>query len=258
MKVIRNTDKCHILAKLLIIMNFKSNKLNVSCILSNVNKDKVVICCHGLGSGKSSKTYVRLEDEFKKRNISTLRFDFYGHGESEGNFEKLTLGKAVNNVLDAIKLVKSKGFKEIGLIGASFGGMVALITATKTKEINILALKAPVSNYLAKLVQSKNIKDWKETGIITYYHSDGKDFKLKYDFFKDAEKYDNIDFSKIAIPTLIVHGDNDKDVPLEQSKTVSKVIPNCKLKIIKWADHRFSEHFEEMIEIIVNFIRAKI
>ena len=58
------------------------------------------------------------------------------------------------------------------------------------------------------------------------------------------------------MPTLIVHGDADDVVQIEQSKKSSLLIPNCKLEIINGSDHRFSkkEDFEKSVNLIVSFV----
>jgi dipeptidyl aminopeptidase/acylaminoacyl peptidase len=55
---------------------------------------------------------------------------------------------------------------------------------------------------------------------------------------------------------LIVHGDEDKTVPIEQSKKAASIIENCKLEIIIGADHKYSnrEEFEKMLGLISQFV----
>ena len=73
---------------------FENSKGNKLCgILSNPTNDKnksIIVLCHGFSTSKESSTYISLEQILNKNNISTFRFDFFGHGESEGKFENLT------------------------------------------------------------------------------------------------------------------------------------------------------------------------
>ena len=201
-----------------------------------------------------------LERIFNNNEISTFRFDFYGHGESEGKFENITVSEAVDDILNAIKFLKNKGFKKIGLVGSSFGGMASLIAASKSKYLYVLVLKSPVSDYLGKLISkiSKyNIKEWKEKGFIHYESSRMGKLRLNYSFFKDAEKVSGYNVAKrISIPTFIIHGDKDESVPVEQSIKLSKIIKNSKLVIIKGADHRYTkpEYFKRCTNLIADFI----
>jgi len=212
---------------------FKNSKGNKLCgILSNPTSSKekpIIILCHGFSSSKDSQTYIRLEKRLNDKGISTFRFDFFGHGESEGKFEDITISEAVDDVLNAIKFIRDLDYKRSGLFGSSFGGMAAIIAASKTRDLFVLALKSPVSDYHGKIITNE-MDSKKNIG------------------YKAAKK--------IKIPTLIVHGDKDKTVPIEQSKKTASLIKNCKLEIIKGADHRYTnpKDFEKMIDLVTKFI----
>ena len=81
--------------------------------------------------------------------------------------------------------------------------------------------------------------------------------KLNYSFFEDAEKVSGFEAAKkIKVPALIVHGSQDKVVPVEQSRKTASLIPNCRLEIIEGADHKYSkpEDFERMLKLISEFV----
>lgn len=243
---------------------FKNSKGNNLCgILSNptLSKEKpVIILCHGFSTSKDSQTYKRLEEILNNHQISTFRFDFFGHGESEGKLEDITISEAVDDILNAIPFLEKEGYFKIGLFGSSFGGISSIIAASKTNDLFILALKSPVSNYKEKGLVTKTkeeLEEWREKGYRYYESGDGRKLRLNYTFFEDFENNDGYEAAKkIKIPTLIVHGDKDGAVPVEQSKKTTNLIKNCRLEIIKGADHRYSnpEHFEKMIGLISQFI----
>lgn len=237
---------------------YKNSKGNKLCgILSNPtgNKTKpIIILVHGFNSEKNSSTNIALVERLKKNNISTFRIDLFAHGESEGDFENLTQSEAVDDVMLAIDFLKKLGFSKIGLEGSSFGGLAVIMAAAKSKNIYLLATKCPVSSYFEfKEYTNKNlIEDWKKN---SYSYRESK--KLNFTFYKDIKNniaYDIAD--KITVPTLIVHGDADTEVSVEQSIKLSKLIPNCQLKIIPGASHRFQEGNtkEEMLNEISDFI----
>ncbi len=238
---------------------FKNKKGDqLSGVLSNPSsnqKKPIIILCHGFRSSKNSKTYLALEKRLNDHQLSTFRFDFYGHGESEGKFENVTVSEAKEDILCSIDYLKMLGYKKIGLIGSSFGGMASILAASETDDLFVLALKSPVSDYLGKLVakmSTEEISRWKEQGYINY---EGP--KLNYSFFENAEKVDGYAATeKIKIPVLIVHGDNDESVPIEQSKRTCSLMNDCRLDVIKGADHFYSkeEDFERLLELIVGFV----
>ena len=111
-----------------------------------------------------------METMLNQKEISTFRFDFYGHGESEGKFEDITLSEAINDVHKAIHFLINAGYERIGLVGSSFGGFASLIAASELPELILLALKSPVSDYLGLLIardREIEIPLWKQKGFIS-------------------------------------------------------------------------------------------
>lgn len=246
--------------KKLYFKNKKGNKLCGVLIAPDNKNHPVVILCHGFHSTKDNNTNTRLHKMLKEKNIATFRFDFYGHGESDGKFEDITVSEAVDDALCAIDFLKKKGYKKIGLIGASFGGLTALLTAAKSKDLLFLGLKCPASNFLEIELTHRtkeNLQEWKRDGFTYYQNEEGETYRLNYKFFQDLNKNNAFPIAdKIRIPTLIVHGDADEIVPVEQSKLIFKLIPDCKLEIIRKADHRFLNpiHFEKMVDMLYKFV----
>ena len=241
---------------------FKSSKGHRLCgILSEPSARGVVnILCHGFSSSKESKTNIRLEEILNNGQISTFRLDFFGHGESEGKFEEITISEAADDVLSAVRFLKESGYVKIGLVGSSFGGMASLIAASKTRDILFLALKSPVSDYMGRLVaryDEKIIQSWMDKGILSVNTSGGEELRLNYSFFEDAERINvYARCEKIKIPTLIVHGSEDETVPVEQSRKASAHMKNCRIEIIQGADHRYTnpDDFEKMLDLISEFV----
>lgn len=246
---------------------FPSSKSHKLCgVLSNPTGDKdrpIVILCHGFTTSKDGRTYVRLEEILNEKNISTFRFDFFGHGESTGNFADITISEAVDDVQSAIRYVKDCGYERIGLMGSSFGGFACILTAGCVHDLFVLALKSPVSDYLGLLIARDNkidIDTWRREGFINVEGTDGASLRLNYSFFTDAEKIPSYAFARsIKTPTLIVHGDQDETVPLDQSQKACDLIPRCRIDIIQGADHVYSdaEHFEKMLHLISGFIISR-
>ena len=243
---------------------FKNSKGDRICgILSNPTANKVkpvIILCHGFSSNKDSDTNIRLEKIMNKNSISTFRFDFYGHGESEGEFEDITISEAVDDILNAIKLLKEYKYIKIGLMGSSFGGISSIVASSKSNDLFVLALKSPVSNYEEIEVSRKTkeeLKEWKTKGYIYYINGHGKKLRLNYTFFEDFKDNNGYQSAKkIKIPTLIVHGGKDESVPLKQSRKIADLIKDCQLEIIEGADHRYSKSkdFDKMIDLISKFL----
>ncbi len=242
---------------------FENSKgLKLCGILSAQDDKKVplIVLCHGFGRTKEGWTHLELEKTLNEEGVSTLRFDFFGHGESEGKFEDITTSEAVDDVIRAVEFLRQKGYEKIGLFGSSFGGMASLIAASKRNDIYTLALKSPVSDSIGSMICKRigiSPKEWKEKGYMIYQMPDGGKKKLNYSFFEDAENLSGYNAAKkIEVPTLIVHGSSDDIVPIEQSKKLSKIIKNCRLKVIEGCDHKYTneEHKKMLIKEVTEFI----
>ena len=246
---------------------FDNSKGDRLCgIINNPIEEKentIVILVHGFASNKNGKTHTTFTGRLAKHKISTFRFDLYGRGESDGKFGDITTSEAVDDVLQASKFLRRKGYNKIGLMGSSFGGLACFLAAPKIKGLYVLTLNCPVSNYYEKELGSnsnKELEGWKRKGYKIYETNDGKKYKLKYAFFEDSKKNDGYKAApKIKAPTLIVHGDKDITAPYNQSVKTCRLISNCKLYTIKGADHGFSKpkDREEMYQAIEDFIVEK-
>jgi uncharacterized protein len=258
-------NKANLTARKLYFKNSKGDKL---CgILSNPTNDislPIVILCHGFTTSKDNFTNKSLETILNKKNIATFRFDFFGHGESEGNFPQITVSEGVDDILKAIEFIKSLGYLKISLAGSSFGGITSIMAASKSSDLSVLALKSPGTNYKGMYLLSgkkEELARWKEKGWKDYISkSSGFKNTLNYTFYEDAIKNDGYEAGKkIKIPTIIIHGDRDETVPVEQSIKLNKILSDSQLEIIKGADHRYSnpEDFKKMLDLISNFIFEK-
>ncbi len=240
--------------------NSKGDKLCGILSSSNAKNNAAIIICHGFMSNKDGQSSQALQKELNGRGISTLRFDFYGHGESDGAFEDVTVTEAADDALNAVAYLKNKGYKKTGLVGTSFGGVAAIIAASKSKDLFVLCLRCPVSDYWDKELQKRGeagIREWKERGYEEYYDLEGKAHKLNYSFIEDFSKNNGYGAAeKIKIPTIIVHGDADEVVPVAQSRNLAKMIKASRLEIIKGADHNFSKEgdFNKSISLVAEFI----
>jgi len=243
--------------------NSKGDKL--SAVLSISNKDKttsIIIICHGFASHKNGSAK-KISSELNARGINTMRFDFYGHGESDGKFEDITISEGVNDILQVIKYLKNNGYTKIGLLGTSFGGACSIIAAGQTNDLFLLALRSPVADYFTRELMTKTkeyLVDWKLNGDCIYRKGEDKELRLKYSFYEDMKNLNGLlSATKIIISTFIVHGDKDEIIPIILSEMLNKAIINSELKVIQGADHRYTDPKLDSIavDLLIEFISSK-
>ena len=235
----------------------------VSAILSPPDQpaQAIAILCHGFLSNKNSTTNKTLTRLLNVRGIATFRFDFFGQGESDGLFEEITTSLAAGQAMAAIQSVLASGYKTIGLVGSSFGGLVSILTTAQRQDIACLALKCPVVDFAEELrleFGPDEMARWKETNTIPNLLGGSARIRLKYRLYEDCLHQAAYDPAKmIAAPTLIVQGQKDELVPLHQSQKLFDLLRGPKrMDLLPEADHQFTraEDFHAMTTSITEWL----
>ncbi len=198
-----------------------------------------------------------------EKDISTFRFDFFGHGESDGPFADLTVTRAVQQTLNLIHYMAGKDFSKIALMGSSFGGLVALITASRYSQLSALALKCPVVDFPEELnleLGRSGMSEWKNTNTIPNFTGQPGRLKLSFDFYEDCLRHVGYQVAtSITAPTIIVQGKRDELIPIHQCQHFFELVNTEKsLHLLPEADHQFSkrEDFLEMVDLIQNWLSS--
>jgi pimeloyl-ACP methyl ester carboxylesterase len=235
----------------------------IAAILSTPDEPttRLVVLCHGFLSGKNSTTNKTLTRLLDARGIATFRFDSFGHGDSDGPFEEITTSLALHQTLTALDLVTARGYDRIGLVGSSFGGLVAILTAAQRCDIACLALKCPVVDFAEEIRLTfgpEELVRWHATDTIQNIMGGPDRVRLRYAFYEDCLRqiaYEPAE--RITVPTLIVQGERDECVPLHQSRRLHDALRGLKrLDLLPGADHQFSrgEDFHQMTTSISNWL----
>jgi len=220
--------------------------------LPKTKNNKVIILAHGLAADKDEYgIFVDLAEKLKENGFAVFRFDFRCRGESEGGKDDLLVANELKDLDAAIKQVVKKGYKIIGLVGASFaGGSVTFYTANNQNIIKALCLWNPCLNYdhcLLSPVTSHNKPylakwkiDFKEKGYTTMGRIK---LVISYALFEEIKNlFPYKALKEILVPTLILHGNNDDYVPYEDSVNYVKYLKNGKLVTIVNGEHGFQEN----------------
>ncbi len=234
--------------------------------------DRIAVLCHGFLSHKNSTTNKALTRLLVERGIATFRFDFFGHGESDGPFSRLTTTIGVAQALAALDNVRQRGYRRLALVGSSFGGLVSILAAARRAEVHrrypaqtpalaCLALKCPVVDFGEELrleFKEAGMEEWRRTNSIPDLHGGPTRLPLDFAFYEDCLTQIAYDQARtIHTPTLIVQGDRDEFVPLHQSQRLFEAIPGPKrLEILPGADHQFTKaaDFQRMLTLLADWV----
>ncbi len=121
--------------------------------IPNVPKTKVpmVIFFHGFSATRTeySFSFVEVSKELEKLGVASVRFDFMGSGESDGELTKMSIETEISDgaaILDYVKLLEFVDTQRIALLGMSFGGLAASVLAgRRCEDVKALCLWAPAS-----------------------------------------------------------------------------------------------------------------
>ena len=195
-------------------VTFMSKNSQLIGILHQCKSDKVVVMCHGFKGDKieNKRLFVEAARTFARENYDVLRFDFYGSGDSEGEFEDTLISTNIANLTDAVQFVRDKGYKHIAVLGISMGAATAILTVNKL-DVDALILWSAVPDM--KKVFAANISNMGQVDPDkTVYEFEG--WSIKRHFWEDAVQY-NIkeELQKITLPKFIVQGTADDPVFVE-------------------------------------------
>jgi pimeloyl-ACP methyl ester carboxylesterase len=213
----------------------------------------IVVLGHGVTGNKDRPFVVALGEGLAAAGIPALRFSFSGNGGSEGKFTDSTISKEVEDfgaVLDALEA------HTVCYVGHSMGGAVGVLRASKDSQIQLLVS-------LAGMVHTKAFAQ-REFGDVTPdegFMWDEPDCPLSQAYMDDLTQIDTVvDLSpQITVPWLLVHGDEDDVVPIEDSHDIlAKANSQTQLITLEGANHVFSdEHTPVMVEKVIAWITTQ-
>jgi hypothetical protein len=248
-----------------------SDGLTLCGILSKPQNetDKCIILCHGIAVDKEEDgIFTNLVKELVDTGFNVFRFDFRGHGESEGKSVDMTIMGEVKDLEAAINFLKKKGYTDFSLLGASFaGGAVSIFSGdSQAGKVKALVLWNALSDYSSKIkpVTEWGRKYWGKPAFervekFGFTEIGSRKFKIGKGLIDEIKRFKPWSaLAKTEIPKLFVHGDRDTYIPVEDSVKYASEINNSSLKIIHGAEHGFHDnprHAEEANRATIAFFK---
>ena len=204
-----------------------------------------VVFLGGYASDKEGTKALYLEDWAQRRGRAFLRFDYSGHGDSDGAFEDGTIGSWRD---DAVAIIGSLTTGPQILVGSSMGGWISLLIARDYPELVAgLVTVAAAPDFTIEL--EAGLSDMERTAL----DRDGRierpsDYGPEPQVFtagliRDGERQQVLDRPlTLDIPVRFLQGTADADVaPRVATRLLDHATgPDMRLTMVKGADHRFS------------------
>lgn len=236
------------------ILNSSKEKLDYEFHGDPSDTSLLVVIGHGVTGNKDRPWALGLANAIEEAGMNALRFSFSGNGESEGKFEDCTISKEVKDLKAIINAAEDEGFHRICYAGHSMGGAVGVLSAVKDERIGLLiSLSGMV--YTKKFCETEFGDQTPGKGCMW----EDEDCPLSQEFVDDMNKIDNIlaKTEKIEVPWLIVHGDADDVVPVDEGREIYRAAYEPKdLVILEGVDHVYSDDgLEKMTSAVISWLK---
>ena len=228
--------------------------------LDTKKKKPVIIFCHGYKGFKDWGAWDLVAEDFAERGFFFIKFNFSHNGgtieqpidfpdlEAFGNNNYSKELEDLDHVIHWIShntAYKNQINNSISLIGHSRGGGIVTLKAAEDLRIKQVITLAGVSDYKTRFPKGDAFQKWKEDQVFFVKNGRTKQEMPHYfQFFEDFEKHEKRltikkAITQLQIPHLIIHGDKDTSVFIEEAKIQHGWNPKSQLEIIKDANHVF-------------------
>jgi dienelactone hydrolase len=220
----------------------------------------VIVICHGFKGFKDWGFFPVLAERLADDGYVTITFNFSrnGIGADPNNFTELeqfaknTYSHELSDLKAVINTVSSGEVgkniidpEKIGLLGHSRGGGITLLYASEDERIQCVATWSAIAK--VERYSDEVIKQWEKQGFIEIENKrTNQMMRINKEFLTDIKKNGkklNIlkAASKINIPVLIIHGDNDESVPVSEANEIYEKLNGYgnELEIIEGGTHTF-------------------
>jgi esterase/lipase len=232
--------------------NFNNHQL--AAVLHDTGSKNIVIFCHGFRSSNigPNRFFVKIARQLAEKNISSLRFDQYGSGNSEGDFFDSSFIDWIESTKFIAKNYLDKGH-QVSLLGQSMGGAVVIAVGAEISTLTSIVAWSPdpnIGNF--KTPESGTSEEGEQVVQARYWQ----------------EAYNTEIANKLALvksPTYVVQCTEDKYVNEENREAITKnarpnhIIDNMEgYPHSNWTYKQSKDIIEKTVKFLVNSFLARV
>ena len=210
----------------------------------------MVLLCHGFMGNKEGALEKQIAELLRQQGIASIRFDFNGHGQSEGRFQDMTVPNEIVDAKKVIEYVSNLPYVEsVAITGHSQGGVVAAMTAGDlgAERIKAVVLLAPAAVLRDDAIRGSTMGATYDPFNPGEYIELFRGMRLGAEYIRTAFSLPIYDTAaKYQGPALIIHGTGDRVVPYTYGERFHQIWDGSELVIIDKADHGFSQQIEQV------------
>ena len=231
---------------------------------------RAVVLCHGLSYDKDEGgIFAALAARLAAAGLAAFRFDFRGHGESEGDPVAMTVAGEVRDLEAAIAHLKTRGHGRFGLVGASFGAApVALYAARNTEDVGCLVIWNGLIDYAdwrsnrtaggTQRWSPEALARLEREGVLEVFSD--PPFLIGAGLVAEVNALEPWkELLPLTLPMLFLHGDHDRVVRHDLTTRCVPQLKAAELVTITGAEHGFRsapEHTEKAVATATEFLRT--
>jgi pimeloyl-ACP methyl ester carboxylesterase len=174
-----------------------------------------------------------------------VRFDYFGHGESSGDFLQ---GSITRWRADALAVIDQLTDGPLVLVGSSMGGWIACLAAmARPERLHAMVLIAPAPDFTTRLMPQTIPPEGRAAieadGVWLQPSPYGDPNPITRTLLEDGARWSILDAPvPIEAPVRILQGGADPDVPWAHALELSQALKSQEVvfTLIKDGDHRLS------------------
>jgi len=240
------------------------NVKNIDINYIQYGKGKDIVLLHGWGQNIAMMHPLgeKLEKQFR---ITIL--DLPGFGDTQEPKEELNIYD-YNDILE--EFLEKLNISNPILVGHSFGGRISLIYASRNKVEKLVLFGSPcIVEKKKPSMKLKILKTLKKVPIINKLegfakkHIGSRDYKNSTEMMrKILVNTVNEDLScccsQIKCPTLLIWGENDSEVSVDEAKKIESMISDAGLIVLPNSTHyAYLENLIQVTNILKSFFRGE-
>ena len=205
---------------------------------------RVVLGVHGIGGSAMDDIQTAIAEEMELFSSVVYRFDFPTHGESPMDDTFFTL-KNCRQVLIAVAEHAKQSYPEVEdlcIFATGFGAYVTLTCLEDMMDLPgklRLVLQTPSVRMHETLLAIKKISKATLQAMDRIRFNAQRPFDVTYAFYEELENTPAL--MTYPIPMLILHGEQDSVIRMEDIQNFARINDQSKLVIIPGTTHRFLE-----------------
>ncbi len=221
--------------------------LVVPCKLSQPDDGhirRVVLGVHGFAGSANDEIQESIAEEMELFYSAVLRFDFPAHGENPLESDAFTLENCVESLLAVARYARETypQVEDLCIFATGFGAYVTLVALEELLEMPgrvKLVVQTPSVRMDETLLAMRGVSRETFWAMDRFTIRLGRPFEVTYRFYEELRE--NIVMASYPIPMLILHGEKDDYVRMDDIQQFRRINEDSRLVIIPGASHRFQE-----------------